>query len=132
MMNKTALLIRSPLRIFRYVFVDRDYRHYYSAEGRERAWREEHPDFSGVNEDPHYGALSESLLVRIDYSATAVENASARALPNCRFHCADFQSYTPDSRFSVVVFNESIYYIEDIGGAIRRAESWLDDRGVLV
>lgn len=160
-MNKAALLIRSPLRVFRHVFVDRDYRRYYSAESWERTWREEHPDFSGANEDPHYGALlqilrrydrgamldlgcgdgllwkyyrplSDSLLVGVDYSATAVENANARALPNCRFHCADFQSYTPDSRFSVVVFNESIYYIEDIGGAIRRAEGWLDDRGVLV
>lgn len=160
-MNKVTLLIRSSLRVFRHLFVDRDYRRYYSAESWERTWRDEFPDFSGAKEDAHCGAmlqilrrydggslldlgcgdgslwkyyrpLSDSLLVGVDYSATAVKNANARALPNCRFHCADFRNYTPDNRFSAVVFNESIYYIDDIAGAIRRAESWLDDQGVLV
>jgi trans-aconitate methyltransferase len=153
--------LRYPVRAIRHLLKDANYQPYYSPESWERTWRDEAPDFTGANEDAHYGALlrmlkrhdrgelldlgcgdgllweyyrplSQSALTGIDYSESAVLKANARAISGCRFEWGDFRNWEPGRSFSVVVFNESVYYIDDIAGAVRRAESWLDPRGVLM
>jgi trans-aconitate methyltransferase len=160
-MRLAAKALRFPLRAFRHVFVDASYSPWYSPETWERTWRNESPDFTGANEDAHYGAmlrilkrhdrgelldlgcgdgllweyyrpLSESALTGLDYAESAIFRANSRAIPNARFECGDFQTWEPGRQFSVVVFNESVYYIDDIAAAVRRAESWLQPHGVLM
>jgi hypothetical protein len=42
----------------------------------------------------------------------------------------DANTYEPDGRFAVIVFNESLYYFADPLACLRRYERWLD--GVFV
>jgi trans-aconitate methyltransferase len=154
-------LARLPVRVFRHILVDRSYQSYYSAEIWENKYRNENYDLGDPKEDGRYGALmqvlrrydrgpildlgcgdgllwkhyrplSDSLLVGVDYSEAAVEKAKSLAIPNSEFQAADYRTYTPARKFSAVVFNESLYYINDFVDAIAKAETWLDDDGVIV
>jgi trans-aconitate methyltransferase len=80
----------------------------------------------------YYRPLSNSTLWGVDYAPSAVAKAASRGIPNSAFECRDFQTWEPGLRFSVVVFNESVYYIDDIGAALRRAQSWLAPGGVVL
>lgn len=148
-------------RMFRHVFSDRSYEAYYSAQTWERKYCEEKYDLSSKKEDARYGSLlqilrrydqgpmldlgcgdgllwrnyrplSHSTLIGIDYSATAVAKANALNLPHCRFDCADYRTFRLDEQVSVVVFNESLYYIDDFLSAMHKSSEWLSESGVVV
>jgi trans-aconitate methyltransferase len=150
-----------PIRVFRHVFIDRSYEPYYSSQTWELKYRQEEYGLSSQKEDARYGALlqilrrydrgtmvdlgcgdgllwrdyrplSNSSLVGVDYSATAVAKANALNLPNCRFSCGDYRSFRPDQPISVVVFNESLYYIDDFLDALHKSSEWLTEKGVVV
>jgi len=53
--------------------------------------------------------------VGIDYSLEAIERAKTRQVPNCSFAQSDYREFTPTERFPVIVLNESLYYVEDLG-----------------
>jgi trans-aconitate methyltransferase len=154
-------LTRLPIRAFRHVFLDRSYESYYSSEVWERKYRDEHYDLRDPQEDGRFGALmqvlrryddgpildlgcgdgllwkryrplSRSLLVGVDYSDTAVAKANSLRLPETEFRCADYRNFNFGRQFSVVVFNESLYYIDDFLDAISKAESFLSENGVIV
>jgi trans-aconitate methyltransferase len=154
-------VIGLPVRIFRHAFADRSYERYYSSQTWERKYRDEKYDLSSKKEDARYGALlqvlrrydhgtmldlgcgdgllwrnyrplSNSALIGIDYSATAVARANALNIPRCRFECGDYRTFRPDQQISVVVFNESLYYIDDFLDAIRKSSEWLSEKGVVV
>jgi len=154
-------LVRLPARAFRHVFLDQSYESYYPSDVWERKYRDEHYDLGDPQEDGRYGALlqvlrrydhgpmldlgcgdgllwkhyrplSNSLLVGVDYSETAVAKANSLALPSAEFRAGDYRTLDAGRKFAVAVFNESLYYINDFLDAIVKAESWLDDRGVVV
>lgn len=154
-------LARLPIRAFRHVLLDRSYESYYSSEVWERKYRDEHYDLGDSQEDGRFGAmvqvlrryddgpmldlgcgdgllwkryrpLSSSLLVGVDYSDTAVAKANSLGLPNAEFHSSDYRNFNPGRQFSVVVFNESLYYIDAFPDAVAKAESFLSENGVIV
>lgn len=59
-----------------------------------------------------YRKLSGVKIVALDYSATAIERARARCLPGVEV-CADSRRFQPAKRFSTIVFNGSLYHIDD-------------------
>jgi trans-aconitate methyltransferase len=154
-------LTRLPIRAFRHVLLDRSYESYYSSEVWERKYRDEHYDLGDPQEDGRFGALmqvlrryddgpmldlgcgdgllwkryrplSGSLLVGVDYSDTAVAKANSLALPETEFRCGDYRNFDPGRKFAVVVFNESLYYIDAFPDAVSKAESFLSENGVIV
>jgi trans-aconitate methyltransferase len=149
------------IRPFRHVFSDRSYERYYSLAKWDLKYREEKYDLSGRNEDGRYGALLQILrrydcgtmldlgcgdgllwqkyrplsdceLIGIDYSPAAVAKANALNIPHCRFDCGDYRTFRPDQPISVVIFNESLYYIDDFLTALRKSNEWLNEGGVVV
>lgn len=85
------------------------------------------------------GLLAESLpaavlkgYVGVDFSPVAIAKAEAKALPGARFLVGDAQSYEPDRRFDVIVFNEVLYYLERPGRAVARLGEWLEPDGRFV
>jgi 2-polyprenyl-6-hydroxyphenyl methylase/3-demethylubiquinone-9 3-methyltransferase len=69
--------------------------------------------------------------VGVDLSATAVESAQRRALPGTRFVVGDVAS--PDlGSFDVVVLNEMLYYVEDLGPFFDRLGALLEPSGLLL
>lgn len=149
------------IRVFRHVFADRSYERYYSAQIWEQKYRDENYALGGKKEDGRYGTLlqilrrydkgtlldmgcgdgllwrdyrplSNSPLIGVDYSATAVAKANALDIPHCRFECGDYRSFRPGQPIAAVVFNESLYYIEDFLNAVRKSHEWLGESGVVV
>jgi trans-aconitate methyltransferase len=154
-------LARLPVRAFHHIFLDRSYESYYSADVWETKYRDDHYDLGDPQEDGRYGALlqvlrrydhgplldlgcgdgllwkhyrplSDSLLIGVDYSETAIAKARSLGLPNTEFRAGDYRTFDPGKKLSVAVFNESLYYIDDFLDAIAKAESWLDEQGVVV
>jgi trans-aconitate methyltransferase len=150
-----------PARALRHLLLDQSYGSYYSSEIWEKKYRDENYDLGDPKEDGRYGALlqvlrrydrgslidlgcgdgllwrhyrplSDARLIGVDYSDTAVAKANARGLERCQFLTADYRTFVPPGQVSVVVFNESLYYIEDFEGALDRAEAWLDQDGCVV
>lgn len=154
-------LARLPIRAFRHVLLDRSYESYYSADVWERKYRDENYDLGDPQEDGRFGALlqllrrydhgpmldlgcgdgllwkryrplSDSLLIGVDYSDTAVAKANSLALPNTEFRAGDYRKFDPGRPLAAVVFNESLYYIDAFLDAIAKAESFLSESGVVV
>jgi trans-aconitate methyltransferase len=149
------------IRTFRHIFADRSYERYYSSQTWEQKYRDEKYDLSSKKEDGRYGALlqilrrydhgtmldlgcgdgllwrsyrplSDSPLIGIDYSATAVAKANTLNIPQCRFECGDYRTFRPNQQLSAVVFNESLYYIDDFLNALQKSSEWLSEGGVIV
>lgn len=147
-------------RVLRHLFTDQSYQRYYSADVWQDKYVNGF-DLNAPAEDGRYGALvavirrydrgsildagcgdgmlearyrplSDSRLVGVDYAPAAIEAARARAIAAAEFHCSDFQTFRPQERYSVIVLNESLYYVEDALGTLRLLARWLDDDGVFV
>lgn len=77
-------------------------------------------------------AISDVTLIGVDYAEAAIESAKSRGLANCEFIVSDFRAYRPRASFSVIVFNESLYYIDDALGLMQALRAHLDHDGVFV
>lgn len=82
--------------------------------------------------EARYRKLSQVRITGFDYSATAIERAQARQLPNVDFICADSRTFHLDSKFSLIVLNESLYYVDDYLGMMNRLSQGLTSEGVIV
>lgn len=82
--------------------------------------------------EERYRKLSGVQMVAFDYSATAIEHATARRLPDVDFFCADSRTFRPEQQFSIVVLNESLYYVDDYLGMMKNLSRVLRDDGVFV
>jgi 2-polyprenyl-3-methyl-5-hydroxy-6-metoxy-1,4-benzoquinol methylase len=71
-------------------------------------------------------------IVGIDYSHTAIAKARQRHLENCEFICADVRRFFSDQCFSVIVFNESLYYVEGCSESLQAMTAFLDQNGVFI
>jgi trans-aconitate methyltransferase len=140
--------------------LEQSYEPYYSSEIWEKKYREEHYHLGDPQEDGRFGALlqvlrydrgpmldlgcgdgllwkhdrplSDSPLIGMDYSDTAVAKANSLALPNAEFHAADYRNFKPGRQRMIVVFNELPYYINSFLDAIATAENFLGEQGVIV
>ena len=77
------------------------------------------------------GGGPELHYVGIDLSPTAISKAR-QATGNGHFAVAEIDSYRPARRFDAIVFNESLYYLEDPLGAVSRYLGFLEPGGVIV
>jgi trans-aconitate methyltransferase len=154
-------IVGLSIRVVRHLFADRSYERYYSAQTWEQKYRDENYELRGKKEDGRYGTLlqilrrydtgtlldmgcgdgllwrdyrplSNSSLIGIDYSPTAVAKANTLNIPHCRFECGDYRSFRPGQPIAAVVFNESLYYIDDFLNAVRKSNEWLGENGVVI
>jgi 2-polyprenyl-6-hydroxyphenyl methylase/3-demethylubiquinone-9 3-methyltransferase len=75
-------------------------------------------------------ALSSARLVAVDYSQQGIDQAVARAIPDCEFVCADIRTFQPSEAYSLIVFNESLYYLKDGADILRSYSRYLLPDGV--
>jgi 2-polyprenyl-6-hydroxyphenyl methylase/3-demethylubiquinone-9 3-methyltransferase len=69
--------------------------------------------------------------VGVDLSPAAVETASRRRLERSRFEVGDVSTLDL-GRFDVVVLNEMLYYVEEVGSFLARLGSLLEPSGLLL
>jgi trans-aconitate methyltransferase len=154
-------LLQLPNRVIRHMFLDGSYERYYSPEVWDGKYDGGY-HLNAPAEDGRYGALlamirrferrapildagcgdglleqqlsrfSDSRIVGIDYSQSAIDAANARRLPNCEFICSDYRGFQPQDRFSIVVFNEALYYVEDYLATVDHLSRFLVEDGVLI
>jgi trans-aconitate methyltransferase len=79
-----------------------------------------------------YQRLSKSPMLGVDYSQEAVKQAIAKGLPNCQFLCSDYRKCEVHGPFDMVIFNESLYYIDDVGGTLHGLLPALASNGVMI
>jgi 2-polyprenyl-3-methyl-5-hydroxy-6-metoxy-1,4-benzoquinol methylase len=79
----------------------------------------------------HLHQDSFSRYVGIDFPE-AIARASTRADARASFVASDMRVYEPADRFGVIVFNESLYYVEDPIGELRRYSAFLERDGVFL
>lgn len=82
--------------------------------------------------EERYRKLSTVPMVAFDYSAVAIEHAQSRQLSNVEFLCADSRSFQADRLFSMVVFNESLYYVDEYLGLMKNLSGSLAQNGTFV
>jgi trans-aconitate methyltransferase len=70
--------------------------------------------------------------VGIDLSSEALRDAARRAGVGTTFVAADARTYTPDGRFDAIVFNESLYYVEEPRGLVQGYLQFLQPEGVVL
>jgi trans-aconitate methyltransferase len=76
--------------------------------------------------------FSNVRLVGIDYAPLAIEKARGRKLANCEFFCQDYREFRPEERYSVILLNESLYYIKDYRDILKSLSGHLADDGVFI
>jgi 2-polyprenyl-3-methyl-5-hydroxy-6-metoxy-1,4-benzoquinol methylase len=79
-----------------------------------------------------YRQISSVPIVAFDYSASAIERARGRGLTNVEFLCADSRTFRPQQLFSVIVLNESLYYVDDYLIMMEALSKTLTPDGVFV
>lgn len=82
--------------------------------------------------EERYRKLSSVQIVAFDYSETAIERAKTRHLPNVDFYCADSRTFRSEKQFSMVVLNESLYYLDDYLGLLKNLSRALKADGVFI
>jgi len=79
-----------------------------------------------------FRAVSRVRLVGIDYAPAGIDKAKTRGLADCEFICADYRRFQPGERYSLLVFNEAIYYINDYMNVLERMTDYLLPDGHIV
>ena len=148
-------------RVFRHLFWDKSYQRYYSADTWNQSYVDGY-DLDVQNQDGRYGVLltllrryeragpvldagcgdgvlasrirqvSEVKLLGVDYADAAIERARSKGLRNCEFISADLRAFRPREKFSVIIFNESLYYLENAVSLLRSLEVHLSENGVFL
>lgn len=72
-----------------------------------------------------------SRYVGVDFPK-AIERAGKRADAKTSFVASDMQRFTTPDRFDAIVFNESLYYVEDALGELDRFSAFLAPSGVFL
>jgi trans-aconitate methyltransferase len=82
--------------------------------------------------EEHYRKVSSARIIAVDYSSAAIKRAQGRGLPDVQFFCTDSRTFRPQGRFSVVVLNESLYYVDDYLGVMENLSRALTADGVFI
>ncbi|MFK7956134.1 MAG: trans-aconitate 2-methyltransferase [Lysobacterales bacterium] len=150
------------VKAFRHLFLDRSYTHYYSKDQWEAMYEEGYelnkPQEDGrygvltqllsrhVGAEPvldvgcgeglvatHLRRVSDVPLEGFDLSEKAIAIARSRNIPDCQYSAAGFDDVNPgEQRYSVIVFNESLYYADDPALLVRKYQQWLAPKGVFL
>jgi trans-aconitate methyltransferase len=67
----------------------------------------------------------------VDISREAIRKARARN-PHHDFYVSDIERFTPDYRYDVILFRESLYYARDQKGLLIRLRQYLNPLGVFI
>ena len=154
-------ILRMPRRILGHFLFDRSYENYYSTEVWDEKFRDGFRLDDAV-EDSRYGVLmmimkryesmgpildfgcGDGLLqekfrafssvpqLGIDYAPAAIDKARARGIPGCEFVCVDYRQFQPAEKYSLLIFNEAIYYIDDYMDVLKRMADHLMPDGHIV
>lgn len=76
--------------------------------------------------------FSMARIVAFDYSTAAIDIAKARQLPEVEFFCADTRTFKPKERFSIVVLNESLYYMDNYMEVMSTLSGALTESGLFI
>ncbi len=68
----------------------------------------------------------------VDFSRVAIDRASAKALPNTTYLVGDLNALDVPGVFDVIIYNESIYYMDDPEAAIKRLLPQLAPGGIII
>ena len=68
----------------------------------------------------------------IDKSQEAIARAQSERDARTEFHCADAETFTPQDRYDVIVYNEILYYLKDPMGVVRRLSRALNPGGISI
>jgi 2-polyprenyl-3-methyl-5-hydroxy-6-metoxy-1,4-benzoquinol methylase len=82
--------------------------------------------------EKRYRVMSRVKIMAFDYSSVAIENAKKRNLEDVDFVCADSRTFRPQERFSAIVLNESLYYVDDYPGLLKDMSGLLKANGVFI
>lgn len=74
--------------------------------------------------------VGNARYVGIDARSEAIETAK-QLFPHSHFICARADEWIPEQAFDAVVFNESLYYLDDFAGALEKFYHCLCPGGVL-
>jgi 2-polyprenyl-3-methyl-5-hydroxy-6-metoxy-1,4-benzoquinol methylase len=153
-------LLRFAKKGIGYLFFDRSYARYYSPEIWDNKYASGY-DLGDPKEDCRYGVLLAlirryarggvvldagcgdglleekcrtlgSRMVGIDYSTLAIAKARERGLQSCEFMCTDYRDFSCQETFSLIVFNEALYYVEDYLQTLRSFSRFLAKDGVYI
>ncbi|MDA0746138.1 MAG: class I SAM-dependent methyltransferase [bacterium] len=70
--------------------------------------------------------------VGIDVSEKAIENATEKQNTHTQFICADATTYTPETSFDVIVFNECLNYFDHPLEIVHRYRPFLKENGIFI
>src|ERR1041385_607075 len=79
----------------------------------------------------HLHPGSFARYVGIDFP-NAIERAGKRTAERPSFVAADMRAFTTTDRFDVIVFNESLYYVDDPIGELRRYQQFMTGGAVFL
>lgn len=68
----------------------------------------------------------------IDISSAAINLAHARSNDNVHFSVANAETFNPQSRYTAVVFNEVLYYLQDPLKVMKHLSKHKQDKGITV
>ena len=77
-------------------------------------------------------ALGYVRYLGIDSSQEAIGRAQTERDARTEFRCADAETFTPQERFDVIVYNEVLYYLKDPVNVVRRLAHALNPEGVAI
>jgi 2-polyprenyl-3-methyl-5-hydroxy-6-metoxy-1,4-benzoquinol methylase len=159
--HRISMTFATAKRIVRHLLVERSYERYYSAHGWDKSYTEGYV-LDSDDQDARYGALlalmqrydqgetildagcgeglleqkyrqlSPSRMIGIDYSQEAIKLARAKGIPRCHFACIDYRHCDLGQRYGMIVFNESLYYIENVSQVLGTLSHQLTRQGVLI
>jgi trans-aconitate methyltransferase len=154
-------MLQTIKRAIRHVTIERSYERYYSSNGWDKDWSNGYA-LDKPKEDARYGCLialmrryersgpildvgcgdglleewyrqvSETRVIAFDYSAAAIEKAKDRGVRDAEFFCADSRTFTSPERYPLIVFNESLCYLDDFRDAMERYSGMLTTGGVFL
>lgn len=153
-------LLQLPRKVAGYLFFDNSYEKYYTSEVWDRMYRGGH-SLDNPLETCRYAAVTNLMrqyagggmildagcgdglleekcfslgltIVGIDYSHAAIARARQRRLNNCEFIYADVRTFFSHQSFSVIVFNESLYYVEAYLESLQAMTPLLEPNGVFM
>jgi SAM-dependent methyltransferase len=70
--------------------------------------------------------------VGIDLSAEAIASASRAGWPDAHFSVADAEAYVPAGKFSLIIFNELLYYLPNPVAVVSRYLEFLQEDGCFI
>ena len=70
--------------------------------------------------------------IGVDLSKIAIDQASLEHFNKATFVCADIESFEPPQKFDMIIFNESLYYLNKPLNILSRYSGYLSNNGKMI